>query len=134
MNKIKLVTNKMNIMRKFRIVFYLILSSVFYACEQVPSYPRYELGAIEYVPDSLKAEHREYITETIKAASFHMSAGDYEDIDITIRQAKWTADELFEVKGFGLIKRNGQFNYVHIPVCKMSKSEKKIFDSLNNAR
>jgi len=69
------------------------------------NYPKYELESVDYIPDSLKEKHSVWITETVRAASQHMSAGDYEDIDKTIRQAKQTADELYGKKIIGLRKK-----------------------------
>lgn len=62
MNKIKTVNTKMNIMRYLRIVFYLMLSSVFYACES----HKYEIKEIEeyqaeYGVQTIKHEGCEYV-------------------------------------------------------------------------
>ena len=95
-------------------------------------YPRYSLTTIEYIPDSLKKEHRDYITETIRAASEHMTGGDYEDVDVTIRQAKWTADELFQTSEVGLRKEidDNTYHNLHIRQRDFTVKEKQIFDSL----
>lgn len=67
-------------------------------------YPKYSLITIEFIPDSLKAEHRKFITETVRAASNQMTGGDYEDVDETIIQAERTADNIFSSSVVGLRK------------------------------
>ena len=81
-------------MKKLRIktvgkyFLYALLACVFLtSCSSDDEYPRYTLETIKYVPDSLKIKHRTWVTETIRAASQHMTGGDYEDVDVTIRQA-----------------------------------------------
>lgn len=95
-------------------------------------YPRYSLETVEYIPDSLKTEHRKWITETVRAASEHMTGGDYEDIDQTIRQAKTTADEIYGEKVVGLRKQidDSYFSDVLITPDKMTPEELKLFNSL----
>lgn len=100
--------------------------------EKVVKYPKYSLETVEYIPDSLKTEHRKWITETVRAASQHMTGGDYEDIDQTIRQAKTTADEIYGEKVVGLRKQidDSYFSDVLITPDKMTTEELKIFNSL----
>lgn len=123
-------------MKKLSYVFYLVFACVFCSCEEKMSYPRYSLDAIEYVPDSLKSEYNKWVQETIKAASQHMTGGDYEDVDETIWAAKNVADELFRVKELGLRKEiNDQYwdDFYILPIV-MTIEERQIFDSLRNAR
>ena len=97
-------------------------------------YPKYSLTKITYVPDSLKVKHRIWITETIRASSQNMTGGDYEDVDVTIRQVKNTADELFEVNTIGLKKEiNTSFgDDSELRPEELNPFERKIFDSLIN--
>lgn len=114
------------------IIFGFLLSS----CGQVPDsnsvYPKYSLDKIEYIPDSLKDEHREWIKETIRAASQYMTGGDYENVNVTIKQAKWTADELFSVEVIGLRKQinSNSFDDLKLAPSELSEKETKIIDSL----
>lgn len=96
------------------------------------TYPKYSLTKVEYVPDSLKVEYRTWITETVRAASEHMSGGDYENIDQTIVQGKWTADELFQAKTIGLRKEinDNYFDDLYLIPSDLSKYELKVLDSL----
>lgn len=128
---------KLKLNDNLRYSLYAVLACVFLSsCGNENKYPIYSLETIEYIPDSLKTEHRIWITETIRAASQHMTGGDYEDIDATIRQAKSTADELFQVNVIGLRKKINE-NYwddLHLKPNELNQKEKVILDSLLNAR
>lgn len=123
-----------NLKIKLFILACLTLMCVFISCSEPTKYPIYTLETIEYVPDSLKQEHRTWITETVRAASQHMTGGDYEDIDETIRQAKWTADDLFEVSVIGLRKKidRNLRNDLHLKPSELNAHEIKILDSLSD--
>ena len=98
-------------------------------------YPKYSLTTIEFVPDSLKAEHRKFITETVRAASNQMTGGDYEDVDETIIQAERTADNIFSSTVVGLRKEIDE-NYrssLELKPNELNVYEKKILDSLVNS-
>ena len=98
-------------------------------------YPKYSLTTIEFVPDSLKAEHRKFITETIRAASNQMTGGDYENVDETIIQAERTANNIFSSRIIGLRKKIDE-NYCNDLILKPNELniyEKKILDSLVNS-
>jgi hypothetical protein len=94
----------------------------------------YTLTRIDYIPDSLKAEHREFIKETVRAASQQMTGGDYEDVDETIIQSKNTADELFQVSIIGLRKHidENYWNSMELKPDELNANEKIILDSLTN--
>lgn len=93
----------------------------------------YRIVPIYHVPDSLKEAHRNFIIEATRAASQHMSAGEYEEVDETIEQAEITADRLFQVKTIGLERvfprRNGYISEDILPK-DFTAHEKRIFDSL----
>ena len=97
-------------------------------------YPKYSLTTIKFVPDSLKTEHRKFITETIRAASNQMTGGDYEDVDETIIQAERTADNIFSSDVIGLRKQidANYWNDLYLKPNELNTHEKKIFDSLMN--
>lgn len=96
-------------------------------------YPKYSLTTIEFVPDSLKVEHRKFITETVRAASNQMTGGDYEDVDVTIIQAERTADNIFSSSVVGLRKETDG-NSLELKPNELNVYEKKILDSLLNNR
>ena len=126
-----------NLRTKLSYTLYFVLACVFLtSCSSDNEYPRYTLETIKYVPDSLKIEHRTWVTETIRAASQYMTGGDYEDVDVTIRQAKWTADELFQVGVVGLRKEidDNYWNDLHLLPIDLNIKEKQVLDSLVNAR
>ena len=115
---------------------YVLLVCVFSSCKKdVEEYPKYSLETIKYIPDTLKVKHREWIKETVRATNQHLSAGDYEDVDQTIIQAKWTADELFETTVVGLRKEinDNHRDDLSLTPDKLNVYEKHILDSLTNA-
>ena len=82
-----------------KLVLGLSLLLVLTACDgkEDVKYPYYRQTANLVVPDSLKPEYREWIKETVRAASENMTGGDYEDADETIVQAETTAKRVFGV-------------------------------------
>jgi len=120
-----------------KIVSLLVILIVFSSCkEEKPTFPHYTLETVNYVPDSLKKEHREWIKETVRAGSQHMTGGDYEDVDETIMQAERTADNLFERKVLGLRKQINEnfWDDILLRPDELTPREKKIFDSLTNKK
>lgn len=117
--------------------YLLILIILFSSCYKSKSeYPKYSLTTISEVPDSLKSQQREWIKETIRAASQHMIGGDYEDVDETIDQAKRTSDQLFYIDYLSLRKEVDENVYrdIIIKPKDMNTYEKKVFDSLINKK
>lgn len=97
----------------------------------------YELGSASFVPDSLKDDQRKFVIETVRAASQHMTGGDYEDVDDTIEQAQETSEELFEVTVptlYKVINDHGEKTYVHILPEQLNEREKRILDSLIHSK
>ena len=90
-----------------------LVCSILSFCDERSKYPVYSLETIEYVPDSLRMEHQKWIIEAVRAASYHMTGGEYDDPPATIRQATWTADDLFQVKVVGLRKEIEKFIYLN---------------------
>lgn len=128
---------RLQLNNKLRYSLYAVLACVFLpSCSEDIKYPIYSIEKIKYVPDSLKAEHRAWITETIRAASQHMTGGDYEDVDETIIEAKRTADRLFQVNVIGLRKEINEKSWddLHLKPIELNHKEKLILDSLLNAR
>jgi hypothetical protein len=110
----------------------LLVAVFFTSCTE--KYPKYSLTPIKFIPDSLKSEHRKFITETVRAASNQMTGGDYEDVDETILQAEYTADNIFAEKVIGLRKEvdDKHWNDLILKPNELNSYEKKILDSLIN--
>jgi hypothetical protein len=123
--------------KKYRNLAKLMLVAVLFSlvsCNE-DKYPKYSLTTIEFVPDSLKVEHRKFITETVRAASNQMTGGDYEDVDETIIQAERTADNIFSSSVVGLRKEidENYWNSLELKPNELNVYEKKILDSLLNS-
>jgi hypothetical protein len=116
---------------------YVLLVAVLFSLTSCSEerYPKYSLTTIEFIPDSLKVEHRKFITETVKAASNQMTGGDYEDVDETIIQAERTADNIFSSSVVGLRKEidENYWNSLELKPNELNVYEKKILDSLVNS-
>jgi len=128
---------KMSNYRNCFALAYVLLVAVLFSltsCSE-EKYPKYSLTTIEFVPDSLKAEHRKFITETVRAASNQMTGGDYEDVDETIIQAERTADNIFSSNIIGLRKQidKSVWNDLELKPNELNVYEKKILDSLVNS-
>lgn len=117
-------------------LFYVIIMVVITSCNVKPEYPKYNIDKIVYIPDSLKVEHREWIKETVRAASQHMTGGRYEDVSSTIVQAERTANRLFGVEVYGLRKEisDNYFEDIWIIPDNFNEYEKEVFDSLFKSR
>ncbi|MFZ3016003.1 MAG: hypothetical protein WA101_03370 [Minisyncoccia bacterium] len=50
---------------------------------------------VDYVSDSLQSERAKWIKESLSAASYNMTGGDYEDPDDLVRQLEETSARLF---------------------------------------
>ena len=106
------------------------------SCTVDEPYPQYDLYKVKFVPDSLKLEHRQYVLDLIKSASYNMTGGDYESVDETIIQANETADDIFSVSVIGLRKRLN-FDYSvnqYLRPSELSSEELLILDSLKNGK
>ena len=114
-----------------KLLFINLILFTLYSCEKQSDY---SLTTIYYVPDSLKIEQRKWVIETVRAASQHMTGGDYEDVDNTIKTTVAMSNELFQVSEIGLkkINQNDMYSPIYIKSSEFSKKEKLIFDSLQN--
>lgn len=116
----------------------LLMITALFACSDKTTYS-YSLTYRSYIPESCAKEYREWITETVRAASQHVTGGDYEDVAYTIRQAKWSADDIFGVKEKVLkIKEHtysmhgGRVLYHYIRYKDMTINQRDIFNKLNS--
>ena len=128
---------KMSNYRNCFALAYVLLVAVLFSLTSCndEKYPKYSLTTIEFIPDSLKVEHRKFITETVRAASNQMTGGDYEDVDETIIQAERTADNIFSSSVIGLRKEidENYWNSLELKPNELNVYEKKILDSLVNS-
>lgn len=118
-------------LREKRLIYYTLILLVVSGCNQEKTYPKYSLGKISYIPDSLKSQHRTWITQTTRSAGLYMTSGT-EDASELIIQVKHTADELFQASVLGLKKEidYSSFNDVYIKPWEFNEYEKQLFDSL----
>lgn len=65
----------------------------------------------------------------VRAASEHMTGGDYEDVDETIEQAEVTSVNLFSENRFGL-RIEFQENFIYVHPSELTPNQKQIVDSL----
>lgn len=94
-------------------------------------YPKYELYSRDIVPDSLKDKQAEFVVDVVKAASYHMTGGDYEDPEDVIEQANETFVKIYAIETVGLwiVPCHGCYG-LFVPKDKLSKDELKIYNSL----
>jgi len=122
-------------MKKISLLSIVALPFLTYSCENnKPEYPKYELSSTIAVPDSLKPQYREWVKETVRAASQQMTGGDYEDADETIKQAEETGLNIFGKAQPCLQVFVAQYNYYKVNLSEMNEKEKQIFDSLYNSK
>ena len=116
------------------IVLIALFAIVAMSCRPRPTYPKYSITTIDYIPDSVKPQYREWIKETVRAASQQMTGGDYEDVDETIYQAERTADRIFGTITTVLNKdvSDSYGDNIYILPKDFTEKEKYIFDSLMN--
>ncbi len=118
-----------------KILILIGITCLLMSCDYHPkNYPIYTLERVTLVPDSLKAKHREWIKETVRASNQHLAAGDYEDVDETIEQAERTADNIFEVTTFGLRKQINPDDYDLLKPNELTPYELSVLDSLVHSR
>lgn len=122
-------------MQKLKLPLLLLLMVTLISCRD-ENYPQYSLKTITYIPDSLKDKSQKYIIETVRAASQHMTGGDYEDVDETISQAEQTVNNIYSIKVVGLAKQLNESDWspFEIKPCDFTPRGKQIFDSLSNVK
>ena len=115
-----------------KIISILILSVFLLAgCEPPVQYPQYRYAVEDQVPDSNKVKMAKWITETVSAASLHMTGGDYEDPEDLVQQCQYTADKIFAVPTEGLERLEGEHTYwFFIPKKDLTESQLEKFERL----
>ncbi len=124
-------------MKKVIIIYAVILfpwvgTFCFVSCGHVQKeFKEYEFATEYYCPDSLQGKMNTWITETVKAADQHFSAGECENPEDVVIYTKRQAEELFRVRGEGLFINNARYGTrKFIPQEKMTPNEIKIFNNL----
>jgi len=79
-----------------KVLLFLSLIIVISSCNHYSD--NYVLSNVVYIPDSLKDKQAQFITETVRAASQHMSGGDYEDPEDVIYAANSTFENIYGIK------------------------------------
>jgi len=89
-----------------------------------------------FVPDSLRSAMVDWIKETVRAASYHMTGGDYEDPEDVIEQAEETANRLFSrtFEYEGLRMYNRRESPKDVAYVDLTGGQKEIFDYLKNKK
>jgi hypothetical protein len=113
-----------------QILFSLFLLIIVGCSPPKQEFPQYTVNSEYIIPDSLKQQHQEYILKLTSAASYHMTGGDYEHPSKTIKQAQYTADNLFGIKIFVLYKRIDHYKSIMIPYNQMDTTELRIYNDL----
>jgi len=110
-----------------KIVLMLCLCLTLVSCKKDAI--EYSISTAYYIPDSLQSKSRQFVIDLVSAASFHMTGGDYEDIDDTIDEAKRTANEMFSVRVKVLMRRD-DYNSTIIFKENFTPQEQIIYDKL----
>lgn len=111
----------------------IVLTLMMLSCTKIiEEYPQYSLSSTTYVPDSMRDTQRIWITSVVKAASNNISAGDYERIYKTIREASNISNDLFEETVICLsVKLNEDSYRISITPDHMTNEQMAIFKRLN---
>ena len=110
------------------ILSFLLLVFSLISCEEKQEI-HYRYKTIKVVPDSLKEKQQLFVVETVKAASFHMTGGDYEDPEDVIQQAKTTFEDIHGIPVEGLVK-----DFVFIKYNDLDSFERALFHKIKNNR
>lgn len=106
-------------------------------CTNKPSPPassnyRYAYG--DQVPDSLRDDMANFVTETMRASDQHLTTSDYEDVEDVVLEVTATAFKIYAVPTEGLEYENpnDEFNnyWKFIPYNQLTHKQKHIFNSL----
>lgn len=89
----------------------------------------YSLTSRTIIPDSLRKSQEEFIIKAVSAASLHMTAGDYEDPEDVIYEAKRTFENIHGIETEGLYY---QLTGIFIPYNKLDSTQLKIFKKLKS--
>ncbi len=85
-----------------------------------------------FVPDSLRPAMAEWITETVRAASYRLTTCDYEDPEDVIKQTVESANEVFtRTYNFEGLRKYVDFDgFKDIAYDDLTNDQKKVFDFL----
>jgi len=107
----------------------ILLIPFMMGCEK-NEYPKYKLVVIDYVPDSLIIEYRQWVLDATSASSFHLSTTKYKNVGEALYDARNVGYNLFGIESEALRISLSQYQYYDIPYCKLTEKQKGIFNSL----
>ncbi len=90
----------------------------------------YEYAVMLAVPDSMQKQQQQWITETVSAASYHMTGGDYESPEVLVTKTYYRSEELFGFPTEGLKVKNKYYNASFLPLSRLNKEQLQIFKEL----
>lgn len=95
----------------------------------------YAYDIAHILPDSLRDKKAQYIKDVVSAASFHMSAGDYEDPEDLVYAAGNSFDNIYKKQVEGLRIRIKDISYSQfVPIFALDSAQKVIFNELKPQR
>lgn len=108
----------------------LICALLLFGCED---YPQYYISSESSIPDSLKNDHAKFVIEATRAASFHMTGGDYEDPEDVMNAASLIFQSIYSVEKDGLktVACHGCYS-TFTPENELTPTQRKIYNSLTN--
>ena len=118
------------------IFIFTMMLCVVSCCDSAPADPNsgYAYAYGKQIPDSLRDDMAKFITETMRASSYHLTTSDYEDVDDAIEEVRKTAIEIYSVyvEGLNYNDPNDQYSgyYVFIPYSQLSNRQKLVFNKL----
>ena len=109
---------------KIIIILFLFL---LVSCETYPKYSIYESYVLN---DSLKSKKLDFITRTMSATNFHLSAGEYNNPEDVVRELNKVFNQTYEEKITGLKIHFSNTNSIRIPKDKLDPNQLVIYNRL----
>lgn len=78
-----------------KIITFILLSILFYACDSKEERCKVNCYPVQYQTPEDREKQAAFIISVVKAATEHLTTGDYEDVDDTIAEAKRQSKDLF---------------------------------------
>jgi len=114
------------------IIIVIIVSSCTDKKEDPNKYPQYSLTTVDYVQDSLRDKFVNDVERLVRATNQHLSAGDYEDVWVTLRVVK--SDILLPMYGTRIRALKIMYkNQEHTRIIKpknLTENQRTIFNDL----
>lgn len=108
---------------KPRFNLFVVLLLALCSCDK---FPKYICSTQNVVPDSLKDKRAEFVIEATRAASYHMTGGDYEDPEDVLNGANNIFEKIYsvEVRGLYIIPCHA-CNGVFVPENELTPEQRK---------